>query len=245
MDRRELYEKLYFHEIDQRNNLHARLDFPLAIIVALIGFLGFLLQSSTHTLYENFLGAAFWLFWVGAFVALVFSIYFFIRSAWGNTYTILATAKENEKYYQDLFDLYQKKNSKKKALKKANQDLESYIYKQFEECSSSNALINDQRSLWIFQCIKSLIFAIFFSVASFGSYFFLTQKTINKNQPLETITINYQNITGTKMTDKNKQKPIKNHSPSQQPVAPLPRKVIEDVSPTKQSDRIINEKNNG
>ncbi|MFZ3037397.1 MAG: hypothetical protein WA112_09030 [Rugosibacter sp.] len=41
----DLYEKLYFHEIEVREKLGGRLQTPMAIIVSLIGVLTFLIQN--------------------------------------------------------------------------------------------------------------------------------------------------------------------------------------------------------
>jgi hypothetical protein len=41
----DLYEKLYFHEIEVREKLGGRLQTPMAIIVSLIGVLTYLLQN--------------------------------------------------------------------------------------------------------------------------------------------------------------------------------------------------------
>lgn len=40
------YEKLYFQELERREKLSARLNVPLAILVAVIGFLSFMLNSA-------------------------------------------------------------------------------------------------------------------------------------------------------------------------------------------------------
>jgi hypothetical protein len=41
----DLYEKLYFHEIDVREKLSGRLQTPMAIIFSLVGVLAYLLQN--------------------------------------------------------------------------------------------------------------------------------------------------------------------------------------------------------
>ena len=41
----DLYEKLYFHEIEVREALGGRLQTPMAIIVSLIGVVVYLLQN--------------------------------------------------------------------------------------------------------------------------------------------------------------------------------------------------------
>ena len=40
------YEKLYFQELDRREKLSARLNVPLAVMVATVGFLSFMLNNA-------------------------------------------------------------------------------------------------------------------------------------------------------------------------------------------------------
>lgn len=41
-----LYEKLYFHELDRKDKLLARLNLPLAMIAGLLSFFGYLLNKA-------------------------------------------------------------------------------------------------------------------------------------------------------------------------------------------------------
>ena len=42
---RQFYEKLYFQEVESREKIHARLQLPLTLILAIIGAIAFLLQN--------------------------------------------------------------------------------------------------------------------------------------------------------------------------------------------------------
>ena len=93
----DLYEKLYFHEIEVRERLGSRLQTPLAIIVSLIGVLAYLFQNfaQDHIALNVFM----FLGLLGlSTVALLVAVYFFIRSWYGHTYAFLPSADATEQY---------------------------------------------------------------------------------------------------------------------------------------------------
>lgn len=242
MKRKDLYEKMYFHEIEQRDKLNGRLQFPLAIILTLIGFLGFLLRDAGPSLGTCVSSVFFWLGWISAFFSLSVASYFFVRALWGNTYTFLATANESENYYQAL--LVSNKGVKKRK-RTTKIEFAKHINNSFKEHSSSNGLLNDQRSLWIFKAIKCLLFAILFSMVSFGSHYLGTLGVIKVRQPIEVFIKNPIQTTEVTMTEKKNPAPNKNHPPAKKPEAPQPRRVIEDYSPKQSDQKLINERKKG
>lgn len=101
----DLYEKLYFHEIEVREHLGSRLQTPMAIIVSIFAVLGFLIQGFDN---QQATSAAilFVVLFVASAVSLIGAIYFFIRSWYGNTYAFLPSAEDTEKYRQVLDTTY-------------------------------------------------------------------------------------------------------------------------------------------
>jgi hypothetical protein len=59
----QLYEKLYFHELDRREKLSARLNMPLAVLVAITDFLSYMLQNRQEHL-TGWFDLAFWIFYL-------------------------------------------------------------------------------------------------------------------------------------------------------------------------------------
>ena len=100
------YEKLYFHEIDSREKLNARLQIPLTLIVSFAGVLIFLLQNYWH---QGFSATAlgFLSLFALSLIALIIATYYFVRSCFGNTYSFLPDAQSTEEYRQKLNDLYE------------------------------------------------------------------------------------------------------------------------------------------
>jgi hypothetical protein len=108
MDKKELfqlYEKLYFHEIDAREKLNSRLQTPLTLIVSLIGALAFLVQNYAHRS-SSLLAIFFIIFASMAASSLATAMYFFMRSWIGTEYFFLPSALESETYRQQLIQHY-------------------------------------------------------------------------------------------------------------------------------------------
>lgn len=75
----QFYEKLYFHKIEAREKLNARLQTSLTLIIALIGVLAFLLQNYGHRDFSWAVGIFFFLI-CGAAVVLAGAIVYFVRA---------------------------------------------------------------------------------------------------------------------------------------------------------------------
>lgn len=88
MNTQNLCEKLYFHELEQREKIASRLQLPLALILATIGFLGHMLKS-VNLEAAGTVANLFWLSFVIASAVLVLATYKFINALWGNTYGVL------------------------------------------------------------------------------------------------------------------------------------------------------------
>ena len=145
MDKKELlrfYEKLYFHEIDYRDKLTARLQLPLAINISFLSLLGFMVRNINFECRTNYL-ILFIIFIIFSTVLLIIGIVFFIKAFYGHTYEFIPTANETENYRLKLDSIYKEYEN---GLELANTYLEDYLYKYYCECSSNNAIVNDKRS---------------------------------------------------------------------------------------------------
>ena len=100
-DLRALYEKLYFLEVEGREQIHARLQLPLSLIVAIIGVAAFLLQNFDYE--KGPWSLARWSFVAGLVigaVALMRATWCFGRALFGNVYHFLPTAKQSDEYHR-------------------------------------------------------------------------------------------------------------------------------------------------
>jgi hypothetical protein len=164
----ELYERLYFHELEVRDGLDARLQMPMAIIVAVSGAIAFLLQNieSPSILLKS------WLFVVPTVVsaiALIFAVYFFIRSWYGHEYAFIPSASEAEEYRKKLIKTYKPYRGGSRLVTRY---FRKYLYDYYVELSSNNTQINDQRSLYIHKARTCLIAAVSLLFVSFLVFYF-------------------------------------------------------------------------
>lgn len=144
MDKKEifnLYEKLYFHEIDSKNQISNRLQISLAILISYASVYAYLFKQTD-------LEITFWCFFyiVVMSISVVLygiSIHFFKCAFFGHTYEMLPRATETEKYRKILIEQYK---PYKRCEEYISNYLDDYIYRYFNECSSINTAVNDYRS---------------------------------------------------------------------------------------------------
>ncbi|MFH2135837.1 MAG: hypothetical protein ABII81_11805 [Pseudomonadota bacterium] len=179
----ELYEKLYFHEIEVRENLNGRLQLPMAIIVSLAGVLGYLIQNVDDRQFSASLA----IFTITIFlssVTLLTAIFFFVRSWFNHTYAFFPSAKDTEEYRNLLASTYLGFEDGKQL---ANQYFEEYIQNNFINCSTQNTQCNDIRSLNLHKTNGTLIIATILVFASF-TFFALGKLDQAKNgKPTEIV----------------------------------------------------------
>lgn len=163
-----LYEKLYFYEIDIREKFNSRLQLPLAILVAQISFLGYMLRNAGFS-EPTFLLTAFWLLYFGSCVSTSFAIFHFVRSWYGYTFSFIPAAKKTEEYHQKLIKLYKEYDNSEELVKNG---IDQYLYKYYQECSSVNTDNNDNKSLKLHKSMSWVIAAILLSFFAFIPYHF-------------------------------------------------------------------------
>lgn len=104
-DHYKLYEKVYFFEADRKEKLIARLNLPLAMLVALSSFLSYLLGKappSTQTA-----GIFFWVFFLSCGICVGLGIFHFAK-AWRirNADLSIPTMTKLENHRQELLAYY-------------------------------------------------------------------------------------------------------------------------------------------
>jgi hypothetical protein len=160
----ELYEKLYFHEIDARERLNARLQMPLSLIIALAGVLAYLLQSFDFA----FASAAAYFFaalLTLTAIALLCGGFHFVRAAWGQDYLFLPYAQETADHWNDL-----KKYDERYGTSVSRQLLSEYVERYFVAGATANAKSNDFRSLQLHKTSKYLIATSVLALLAFVTF---------------------------------------------------------------------------
>lgn len=173
MDKKELikfYEKLYFHEIEYRDKITARLQLPLAIYISFLSLFGFMVRNINFTCKIGYLTLFIFLLIVSS-VLLIFGIFYFIKAFYGHTYEFLPTANKTEEYRKQLDLTYEDYDN---GAELSNSYLEDYLYKYYQECSSKNSEVNDKRSDNLHKANSFIVFVVLpllltFLVFHFGS----------------------------------------------------------------------------
>lgn len=147
-----LYEKLYFHELETREKILNRLQIPLAIIVSFVSFYGYIAKGIEFSV--GFWNIAIYIVLCGSISLFAFTLFNFIRAFFNHTYELIPTAIETEKYRLELIDHYQGYPKSDKLVEKAFDD---YLYKYYAECATVNTKINDTRASFIHNCNKYLV----------------------------------------------------------------------------------------
>ena len=173
-----LYEKLYFQELDRREKLSSRLNVPLAVLVATIGFLSFMLNSAPNQS-EGAAQILFWFFFVCACIAVSIGTWFFKSSWFGHTDKLLPTANETEAYRQTLIEFYEEFDEKKKLVEDA---LRKYLYDYYKQFSSQNTTNNDARSYHLYLATYAITVSVFLAFLAFIPYFFVKHERANNDE---------------------------------------------------------------
>ena len=162
-----LYEKLYFNELDRREKLSSRLNIPLAILVAIIGFMSFMLKNAPRDI-ETIWHTVFWIFFIATCIAIVVGAWFFKSSWFGHTDKLLPTANETENYRETLIELYEEYEEKDALVETV---LKEYLYNYYKQFSSENTTNNDARAYHLYRATYAITVAVLFAFISFIPYF--------------------------------------------------------------------------
>lgn len=147
-----LYEKLYFHELETREKILNRLQIPLAIIVSFVSFYGYIAKGIE--LSDGVWNISIYILLMVSLILFALSLYNFIRAFFNHTYELIPTAVETEGYRNQLIKHYQGYPTSGLMAEDA---FDNYLYEYYAECATANTKINDKRSSFIHNCNKWLV----------------------------------------------------------------------------------------
>jgi hypothetical protein len=155
-----LYEKIYLAEAERKEKLMARLNLPLAMIVAVLSFLSYLLSKAPPV--EVTAGVYFWISYLMAVVFVLVAMAHFSQG-WRVRLDDLAipTADELESHRRSLIDYYDG------DIVEANGWFMQIMMDYYIMGATRNAKNNDRRSSQLDQCSKYVIYAVVASIISF------------------------------------------------------------------------------
>ncbi len=129
----EFYEKLYFHEIEAQKQIESRYQIPLAILVSLISFYGYIVGSLSNYTYfvTSLLGIE--------LLILISAIYFFVRSFYGHNYQLISGSKEISEYEAELYEQYNDESV-------VREKLDLFLRQAYIDGTTANIEINDKKA---------------------------------------------------------------------------------------------------
>lgn len=153
--RLKLYEKLYTQELERRDRIHARLNFPLAILLAFSGLASFIIQNIPPL--EGIYAYSFWCLFTIAMIATVISFIFLRRVLLNYSDCLVASPDKMEEYYIEL----EKYNGKSGQFKKlTDKKFTQYLLNTFRDAGTQMGNSNDQRSENLYSATRAIIIAI-------------------------------------------------------------------------------------
>lgn len=166
----ELYEKLYFLEIESREKIYSRLQLPLTLIVAIVGALVFLLQNADfETATATPSRVMFIVFIAAATLTLVAAIYLFINALYNHTYLFLPDSSATANYKELLEQTYAQFQNSQQLVENA---LRKYIINYYIEYAAFNTRVNDRRSMFLHFCNGAIVGTTILLFAAYLSFYF-------------------------------------------------------------------------
>lgn len=155
-----LYEKIYLAEAERKEKLLARLNLPLAMIVALLSFLSYLLSKAPSV--DSTEGVFFWITYLMAGVYLSVAAAHFSK-AWRvrKDDLVIPTAEDLENHRKILIKYFDGDVSE------ANEHFMQIMMDYYIMGATRNAKNNDSRSAQLDQFSKYVIYSVITSVIAF------------------------------------------------------------------------------
>ncbi|QYJ88636.1 hypothetical protein [Shewanella halotolerans] len=144
----ELYQNLYTQEIERRDRIHARLNFPFAILLALSGLVAYIVQNIP--VFSSGLAVVFWELFAIAMIAILISFVFLCLYLFKYSDCLVASPEEMDDYYVEL----EKHHGESNEL--VDKAFAQYRLDTFKEAGTKTGKSNDQRSENIYRANISI-----------------------------------------------------------------------------------------
>ncbi|MDQ1921663.1 hypothetical protein [Massilia pseudoviolaceinigra] len=193
----DFYERLYFHEMEAREQMTSRLQIPLALLVSTIGMLGFMAQNLDREI-ESLWSSGFQASFLISALLLFVSGAYCKKSAWGHEYAVIPAATTWDNYHTQCITLYscQPRRQRESLICEA---LHKAIREKYAECAATNSFINETRSFGYHMTIKYFIFSAISGFFAFTCYFLGELDKGNHTKPTEIVIVSHP-LKGTAVT---------------------------------------------
>lgn len=167
---KELYEKLYFHEVEARDKIHSRLQLPLTLLLAIGGGAVFLFQNFDYQAGAwNAQRVTFAFFFCSAVVILIVGMVCFVMALWNHDYLFLPDSEKTAEYKKLLDKTYESFDGRDKLISDA---LDQYLTGYYIKYAAFNTQVNDRRSAFIHYCNGAVIGAATLFIAAYLAFYF-------------------------------------------------------------------------
>lgn len=179
------YEKVFYQELDRKEKLYARLSMPLAMLVAIVTFLSYML-SKAPTTEDGTASVFFWIFYlITCLMLLIGTLYF--RAAWAlrDSDRGLPTLMELETHRRSFSDDFEKYWN---TPEEANAHFKSLVLDYFIVGATINTENNDKRGIYLRALANYVTTALLLSVLSFLPFYVHQQEQANNDPKTTTST---------------------------------------------------------
>jgi hypothetical protein len=169
-DLRKFYEKLYFQEVEARERIHARLQLPLTLMLAIIGAIAFLLQNFDYQAGRwTALRVVFLFLLACGSITLILAMKWFVDALYNNEYYFLPDSSKTADYKDLLEETYKDYPQSSRLVADA---MDKYLTDYYIEYAAFNTAVNDRRSAFIHRCTGAIIASAVLFIASFLAFYF-------------------------------------------------------------------------
>lgn len=219
-----LYEKAYYFEVQQKNTINSRLNFPIAILTLILGLLTFLLKDLPRPS-GDISCVIFFITLAVVMASLIVTLYYFARSIFGYKYDYVKSIGTIDSIIRSLKTYNDKQgNDNKRNIEK---ELIYFLLNQYKISADENHEANRIKAAYLRRTLISLFISGIFLIITVGTYIFKTVNVSGEMYKVKIINLKEEVV----MSD-DKNKPEKEEQNIVWPVKP--DKIEEaDVKPSK------------
>lgn len=164
-DRNDFYEKMYFHEIAERERLDDRFRTLLVIVGIVFTIIGYLFNAVVTD--TNPVPALFWLIYGISIVSFIACVSCYIKAWHSEHYTAFPILADIEVYIEHIREHYQQDNDERTAEQWTEQAFADYMRQSFIEHATFNSRANDSKRFWLYYGNSFVISAFIFAIMAF------------------------------------------------------------------------------
>ncbi len=165
-DRDAFYEKMYFHELAERDRLDDRFRTLLTIVVIVFAMISYLFNAVVIDDVSN-VPLLFWLVYAIAVASFIAAITCYIKAWHSQHYNAFPMLHDIEQYIDQIQTYYREQTDERTAMQWTEQAFSDYMRQSFIDHASFNVRANDNKRFWLYYGNSFIISAFLFTVMAF------------------------------------------------------------------------------